>query len=127
MFSSEGRSRLNSELWVQALIRQCQVAGLMAFQVIRGDRERGTILIKVCLMDGTAYLLQQATDFEGNRVWRRTPSHMQDNPPSDQNLSEKEIDEKISKERRYDPDVWVVEIEDPKNLYHHSEKIDKDL
>lgn len=108
--------RIISELWVHALLRQCQSVGLMAFQLARGDKERGSVIIKVSDLSGKAYCLQQSLDFDGNRIWRRSPV----SGPGD----EKDIDQKIQKERGFDPDIWVIEIEDPNSLYDHSEPIE---
>ncbi|HRD76192.1 MAG TPA: DUF1491 family protein [Hyphomicrobiaceae bacterium] len=98
--------RIPSELWVKAYVRQRSATGLGAFIVKRGDDRGGAIWIKVARLDGTASLygpamagmIEAASErrFEARRV---------DQP-------EREIDDLLTAERRFDDDIWIVEIED---------------
>lgn len=116
--------RIISELWVHALIRDCHSKGMMAFQLQRGDKERGGIVIKISNTKGQAYMLEQSMDFDGNKIWRMTPK---DGLLSDPQMSEREIDEKIQKAKNRDPDLWILEVEDPGGDYQHMEPISSDF
>ena len=48
--------RIKSEIWVKAYLRQCQVQGLSAVVVRRGDEHAGAIYICLNRLDGTVKL-----------------------------------------------------------------------
>ena len=48
--------RIKSEIWVKAYLRRCQVQGLSAVVVRRGDEHAGAIYICVNRLDGTVKL-----------------------------------------------------------------------
>lgn len=99
--------RLKSSLWVEAHVRSCFAADLPAFIVARGDRERGGILLKIDQFDAGIQLFERTLDFDGNRVWRRVAA----------GISSAEAQERITKKRAFDEDLWVVEIEDLRQVY----------
>lgn len=110
--------RLVTDLWVDAEIRRAISLGLMAYRLHKGDKERGSVIVKVTNMQGGAYLLEQTMDSMGKRVWARTPTiDTSDYGP------EADIDQKISRKRSFDPDLWVIEIEDPSGQYVFSEPV----
>ena len=49
--------RLKSAIYVQALIRRCEVAGAAAYLVRRGAEEAGAVFIKINRLDGTCTVL----------------------------------------------------------------------
>lgn len=98
--------RLKAEIWVKAYIRACAVAGAFAAVVRHGDDDAGAIFIKICRLDRTACLYGPAfAGFTGADSDRRWVLVMRDAP-------EFEIDERLERERRFDSDLWVVEVED---------------
>jgi len=100
--------RLKSKLWVQAHLRRCNGAGLPAMLLQRGNDDAGSIFIKSNLLDGTAIIYGAAPggahDENGARRWSR--------PLGLKPLSETEVDAYLMRQRTYDPDFWVIEIED---------------
>ena len=44
-------ARLKAGIWVRAHIRRCEVAGVSAFVVAKGDETAGAVLIKVGTLD----------------------------------------------------------------------------
>jgi hypothetical protein len=102
-------SRLKSSIWVAGYLRRCQSAGVFGAVRRRGAEEAGAVFVKVALMDGTAMLFVPApqTAYDDSRPIERvfTPS-----PP--QAVEEQAIEARLSKEIGFDPDVWIVEIED---------------
>lgn len=76
--------------------------------VYKGNDEAGTVLIKSNFLDGTALVYGPAPggafDEYGERRWSQ--------PLGSEPLSETEVDEYITRQRGYDPDFWVIEIED---------------
>lgn len=104
--------RLKAEIWVQAYIRICAAEGVPAVLVKRGDADAGAIYIKLSRLDGTAELFQPApAGLEGldtDRRWiRATPAP----------LPESEIDALVARQRKFDDDLWLVEVEDAKGRH----------
>lgn len=98
--------RLKAEIWVKAYIRACAVAGAFAVVVRHGDDDAGAIFIKVARLDRTATLYGPAfAGFSGAETDRLWMTLMQDAP-------EFEVDERLERERGFDSDIWVVEVED---------------
>lgn len=95
--------RLKSEIRVAALLRRAHAAGVFAVVVRRGDPDAGAIAVKVYLGERRARLFVQSRDDEGNAAWRE---------PFDSAVEEEKIDAYLDKERRFDADLWVIEIED---------------
>jgi hypothetical protein len=100
--------RLKSSLWVAAYLRRCQVNGVFAAIRRRGAEEAGAVLVKVALMDGTAILFAPApqTAYDDSRPVERIFAAV--SPPA----PEAAIEERLAREIRFDPDVWIVEAED---------------
>ena len=75
----------------------------------RGAEEAGAVFVKVALMDGTAMLFVPApqTAYDDSRPIERVFTA---SPP--QAVEEQAIEARLAKEISFDPDVWIVEIED---------------
>jgi hypothetical protein len=99
--------RLKSSIWVAAYLRRCQTAGIFGAVRRRGAEEAGAVFVKLALLDGNAVLYAPApqTAYDDSRPAERifSPS-----PP----VAETMVDERLAREIRFDPDVWIVEIED---------------
>src|SRR5690606_11742561 len=104
--------RLKAEIWVKALIRRCEVASVSALVVRRGDAGSGTVLLKVNTLDGEAQIYSPARDGEGELIWLAKGRQ-----------TEAEADAYIEKQRSFDPDIWVVEVEDREGRHFLQEKL----
>lgn len=99
--------RLKSEIWVKAYLRRCQVEGAMAALVRRGDEDAGAIYIKVSLLNGTALLFGPApAGLDVAREDRRWHPMVKLPAP------ERDADALLARQVEFDPDVWIVEVED---------------
>ncbi|MEA3028474.1 MAG: hypothetical protein QOF91_3759 [Alphaproteobacteria bacterium] len=102
--------RLKSAIWVAAYIRRCDVEGLFAAVRRRGAEEAGAIFVKLNRLDGTAELFGPAPqtafgeDHPTDRMFARALG--QGLVPDDK------TEERLAREIRFDPDVWIVEVED---------------
>ncbi len=100
--------RLRSDFLVSAIIRQAEIGGAVAMLRRRGAAEAGAIFIKVDRLDGTAQLygpaMQSLMEDSGERLWQKL--HDADA------ITPIEAEDRMSKELRFDPDLWLLEIED---------------
>lgn len=96
--------RLKTDIWVSALIRRCSVEAVFAAVVRRGDNTSGSTLVKVNRLNGSAYVLTPARQMSGEGIWIRGTG------PED--VCESDADSYIARSVSFDPDLWVIEIED---------------
>ncbi len=95
--------RLKAGIFVRALLRRAEVQGASAFIVRKGNEEAGAIILKLSKLDGNCLVLNQARDGKGELVWARPLGDWGDEPRAHA-WFEKQV--------KYDPDIWIVEIED---------------
>jgi hypothetical protein len=95
--------RLKAGLFVRALIRRAEVAGASAYVVRKGVEESGAILLKISKLDGTSVVLSQARRGEGELVWVK---------PLGDAVDDDKAGAWFDKQIKFDPDLWIVEIED---------------
>lgn len=101
--------RLRSDFFVSALIRRAEVAGAVAMLRRRGAAEAGAIYVKVDRLDGSATLYGPAAQSEAiapgvARLFQRQHAA--------ECLDPGEIEARLAREVDFDPDLWIVEIED---------------
>lgn len=96
--------RLPTELWVQVHLRRCSAAAVPAMLVRRGEPERGTVLLKLNLLEAGCRVLTQARDLDGRLGWLIALDG--------RTVPETEADAYINRAVNRDPDLWVIEIED---------------
>ena len=96
-------ARLKAGIFVRALIRRAEVAGAQAYVARHGAEEAGAVLLKIARLDGTCLVLDQARRGEGELVWVK---------PLGDSADEDRARVFFEKHIRFDPDLWIVEIED---------------
>lgn len=96
-------ARLKTGLWIKALIRRCDLAAVAVAVTARGDGDSGAILLKFNVGGEGCSVLAQARGPQGELVWMRASG------PAP--VAEADADSYIGRQRRRDPDLWVVEIE----------------
>lgn len=103
--------RLKSGIWVAAYLRRCNIEGAFAAVRRRGAEEAGAVFIKINRLDGTATLYGPAPQsaFDDARPADRifTAALGGDRP-----VPEADIEARLVREIRFDPDVWIIEVED---------------
>ena len=93
--------RLTAEFWVQAYLARLRLNDIPAFVTARGDATAGAVVVKLNRLDGSGAAFARSWNAEGARVW--TP--LAEGP-------EAEVDAALARQRRFDPDLWIVEVED---------------
>ncbi|HEY0292933.1 MAG TPA: DUF1491 family protein [Hansschlegelia sp.] len=99
-------ARLTSDFWVSAYVRRCQIEGAYALVRRRGAREAGAILIVVDWLDGANDVYAPAPQSEADDVRGRSFQRVAER------IDGLAVEERIKRELKFDPDVWVVAVED---------------
>nr|WP_076485080.1 DUF1491 family protein [Rhodobacter aestuarii]PTV96231.1 hypothetical protein C8J27_10225 [Rhodobacter aestuarii]SIS93261.1 hypothetical protein SAMN05421580_10725 [Rhodobacter aestuarii] len=93
--------RLRAELWVRAYLKRLELNNIPAYIAAKGQPDSGAVMVKCATLDGQAKLYTRRfdlmTDSEAWAVLTEGP--------------EREVDESIRKQRSFDPDLWVIELE----------------
>lgn len=94
--------RLTARIWVDAYLTRLRLNDIPAFVTAHGDDTAGAVLIKLNTLDGQAAVYQRSFDLmTGERKWIELSSG-----------EEAAVDAAIAKQRSFDPDLWVIEVED---------------
>ena len=95
-------ARLTSEFWVQAYLTRLRLQDIPAFVTAHGDDTAGAVLVKLYTLDGQATAFQRSFDLmSGARNWAELATG-----------EEREVDAAIDRQKSFDPDLWVIEVED---------------
>jgi hypothetical protein len=102
--------RLKSALWVAAYIRRCQVEGVFAVLRRRGAEEAGAVFVRISRLDGTSDLFGPAPQsaFDAAASAARAFSRSFNEQPA----PDATVDAYLARELKFDPDIWIVEVED---------------
>jgi len=107
--------RLSTDVWVSALIRRAELSGAFATVARKGDPRAGAVLVKLYNpVTRAAAVYAQALRGDGEPVWMQ-PAAAQ---------SESELDAFVARQAGYDPDLWVVEIEDREGRHFLTEPVE---
>lgn len=99
--------RLTSAFWVSAYIRTCRNETIPAYIVRRGAEAAGAIFIWVNHLDGCGMLYGPAAQSYLNETTDRLFEPCFD----DQAVNEADAEARIASEQRFDPDIWLIELE----------------
>jgi hypothetical protein len=78
-----------------------QLINIPAFVTSKGDASAGAVIVKLNTLDGNAQAFHRSYDMDGARVWVTLAQG-----------DEREVDQSLGKQRGFDPDIWVIEVED---------------
>ena len=94
-------ARLTSDFWVRSYLRRLQLADIPAFVTAHGDDTAGAVLVKLATLDGKARAYQRSFDLQsGERAWVVLAEG-----------EERAVDLAVARQREFDPDLWVIEVE----------------
>ncbi len=95
-------ARLTTRFWVDAYLARLRLSDIPAYVTAHGDDDAGAVLVKCATLDGQARAFTRSFDLmTGDRVWADLASG-----------DECDVDAAISRQRAFDPDLWVIEVED---------------
>ena len=100
--------RLRSDIWVAAYLRRVMAGGAFVAVRRKGTPESGAVFIRIDHLDGGGALYgpapQSLNAGDGERRFIRL--HGGDR------LDNAAIETRLTKEQRFDSDLWIVEVED---------------
>lgn len=95
-------ARLTADIWVSAYLARLRLADIPVFVVKKGDATAGSVMIKLNTLDGRATAYQRQFDLMADRrTWVVLASGI-----------ERDVDAALSKQSSFDPDLWIIEVED---------------
>jgi hypothetical protein len=95
-------TKLTTDFWVGAYLTRLRLYDIPVFVTAKGDATAGAVLIKMNTLDGQAACYQRSFDLmSGERAWMVLAEGI-----------EAEVDASLTKQRSFDPDLWVIEVED---------------
>lgn len=94
--------RLTASFWVAAYRRRLDLHGIPCFVTRHGDDTGGAVIVKLNTLDGRARCFQRSFDLAtGARAWIT----LAEGPEPD-------CDAALARQAGFDPDLWVLEVED---------------
>lgn len=94
--------RLTAEFWVHAYLARLRLNNIPVFVVAHGDDTAGAVLVKLNTLNGQAKVFQRSFDLmTGARQWIVLSEGC-----------EADVDAALARQRSFDTDVWVLEVED---------------
>lgn len=95
-------TRLTARFWVDAYLTRLRLQDIPVYVVAHGDDTAGAVLVKLSTLDGQATAFTRGFDMAtGARLWQTLAIGPED-----------VVDASIQKQRSFDPDLWVLEVED---------------
>ncbi len=93
--------KLKSGLWVAAYLKRLELNDIPAYLMRRGQEDLGAVMVKCAHLNGLATLWHRSFDLSsGAQGWVVLTQG-----------AEREVDESAAKQARFDPDLWLIEIE----------------
>lgn len=95
-------TRLTADFWVRAYLTRLRLTDIPAFVTAKGDATAGAVLVKLNTLDGQARAYQRSFDLlSGQRAWVVLAEG-----------DDAEVEAALARQRAFDPDLWVIEVED---------------
>jgi len=93
-------ARVSSDFWVSAFRQQMDALNIPVYIRAKGDATAGAVIVKFDALDGSAKAFSRSYDLDGAEEWVLLVSG-----------PEAEVEEALRRQLHYDPDLWIVEVE----------------
>ena len=104
--------RLKPNIWISALRRRAEMAGAFVVMIKSGDPDGGSIVIQTLSPDGSISLYTGQTQMDGTRAWAVQTA-----------LTPETLEERLSRLKKMDEDIWIVEVMDAQGRHFIDEPI----
>ncbi len=94
---------------MQAQVRLCDINCIPIFVRHKGDADAGSILLKLDRGMKGCSVLSQVRDQDGEQAWMYGGGG--------ESIADADAEDYIKRQIGRDPDLWVIEIEDPNDRY----------
>lgn len=98
---------VKSGIWIAAYRKRCDLEALPCVVVRKGALDAGSIFICIRISDDEVWLMGPPAgpllDDLGDRIFE---------PRFETAVPQGQIDEYLAKQAGYDPDIWILEVED---------------
>jgi hypothetical protein len=101
--------RLKTGIWVQAQVRICGIQNIPIYVLRSGDEDAGAMFLKISSLDGLCRLYTQMRDASGEIAWTSAGAEAR--------MTEADAAAYLERQKNIDPDIWILEIEDPEGRY----------
>ena len=101
--------RLRTGFWVQTQLRICDLAAIPFVVLKRGDADAGAVLLRIDKGMRGIVVLAREYGADGKRHWKPA---LGDGP-----TPAEEADSYIARQTSRDPDLWVIDVDDPAGRY----------
>ncbi len=99
---------LKSEIWVRAHIRRCFSSGLAAVVANKGAPEAGSVYVQVTISQKEVRVFAPAPgpayNEDGDRNWSQ--------PLGTTPVTPEKAREYFARQKSFDPDIWIIDIDD---------------
>lgn len=95
--------QLSTSMLVESALALANAGMVTAVLERRGHPDSGAILVRLDQPDGTCRLESRVVDFDGKYTWQDVTG-----PAA---LSSEQAQERITREKGYDPDLWVIAVD----------------
>ena len=96
-------SRIAASVLAGGLIRKAEGEGGFGAVLARGDATAGSILVILLEKGANPRLFERLLQPDGRYAWQESGSQHIENT--------REVPEFIARRRRFDPDIWVIELD----------------
>ena len=97
-------ARLTTDVIVSAALRQAAICGIFAAILRKGDERAGTIFLEVEKSPSEMRLLARQMNYDNEYEWVCITG--------DGWVSHADIQDRLSREIEYDPDCWIISVQD---------------
>ena len=92
-------ARLSTSVLVGGLVRKAEAEGGFGAVLAKGDAEAGSVLVVLTERGANSRLYERVLQPDGVYSWTQVVEN------------EEEVPQFVARRRRYDPDLWVLELD----------------
>ena len=101
-------ARLASSVVVGGLLRKAESQGGFAAVLAKGDPTAGSVIVVLVDRGGGHRILERILQPDGGYRWQATTGQDTENTKKNE-----EVPAFVARRRRFDPDLWIIELDIP--------------